>query len=184
MEYSPVPNQRRVTIHKVDQPQFYTKIDPASCKQAMGSLHYSAFKLYMYFCLNATNFVLFPTPSVFCDEISLPRNTYYAAFDELREKGYLVSVPGKPCLFDFYENPCLHSANTTSPKTRTQRTRKQESPYQKPAENTYKTMNQGHAVAMPLDNDTCTASPTRNEEPLQITPPSRIFFGYLRRDRL
>ena len=36
MEYSPVPNQRRVTIHKVDQAPFYTKIDPASCKQAMG----------------------------------------------------------------------------------------------------------------------------------------------------
>ena len=89
MEYSPVPNQRRVTIHKVDQPQFYTKIDPASCKQAMGSLHYSTFKLYMYFCLNATNFVLFPTPLVFCDEISLPRNTYYAAFDELLKKAIL-----------------------------------------------------------------------------------------------
>lgn len=129
----------------------------------------------MYFCLNATNFVLFPTPSVFCDEINLPRNTYYTAFDELRKQGYLVPVTGKPCLFDFYENPGLHSANTTSPKTRTQRTRKQESPYQKPAENTYKTLNQGHAVAMPLDNDTCTASPTRNGEPLQITPPSRIF---------
>ena len=124
MEFMTSPNQRRITIHKADKQKGYTKIDTQACKRAMATLGYSAFMLYMYFCMNATNFQLILSAAALCAETNLKRNTYYVAFKELVDTGYLVCKPGTECLFDFYEDPALRKGKKASDKKRTGSTEK------------------------------------------------------------
>lgn len=157
MEFMMSPNQRRITIHKADKQKGYTKLDTQACKRAMATLGYSAFMLYMYFCLNATNFQLVLSASALCAETNLTRNTYYAAFKELIDKGYLVCKPGTECLFDFYEDPVLHRGKKASDKKRTDCTEKQDMPYRKTGENILNTKNRGRADALATENGNSTA---------------------------
>ena len=110
----------------------YTKLNIASNRTAMEQLGYSAYMLYMYFCINATGFNLILSKVALCSETKLSANTYYAAFNELVEKGYLVRKPGTQCLYNFYEDPARAGA---IPKNRTTRIEKQESRPQKAVEN-------------------------------------------------
>ena len=154
MTFLTSPNQRRITVHKQ---KGYTKIDPQACKSAMARLGYSAFMLYMYFCLNATNFQLVLSMVTLCAETGLKRNTYYAAFKELMDKGYLVCKPGTECLFDFYEDPALRKGDQEAAKKQTGSTQKQDTTYQKPGENTMKTKFRGRADALTTENGNSTA---------------------------
>lgn len=104
-EFITNPNQRRVKIHKMDAANGYTKIDIQRNKQAMADLGYSAYMLYMYFCLNATDFDVIVSKVSICDETGLKETTYHEAFKKLVDKGYMVLKPGKKTLYDFYESP-------------------------------------------------------------------------------
>lgn len=157
MTFLTSPNQRRITVHKADKQKGYTKIDPQACKSAMARLGYSAFMLYMYFCLNATNFQLVLSMVTLCAETGLKRNTYYAAFKELVDKGYLVCKPGTECLFDFYEDPAQREELKGAAKKQTNTTEKQDIPYRKTGENILKTKNRGRADALTTENGNSTA---------------------------
>lgn len=143
-EFITSPNQRRVSIHKCDQASGYTKIDRAVNRAAMKALSYSAYMLYMIFCTNATGFEMILSPVAIMAETGLSRNTYYDAFNELVDKGYLVSKPGTKCLFDFYEDPGqVEIARATVLKNGKARPQKQDKVYQKTAENILNIKNTG-----------------------------------------
>lgn len=132
MELTTYPNQRQIAIHKCDGKKKYSKIDIAANLKAMNTLGYSAYMMYMRLCMNATGFKMILSKAIVCDETSLTKNTYYAAFAKLEEKGYLVQRPNTECLFDFYEDPDLASGR---PETGKVRTEKRESESLKQAEN-------------------------------------------------
>ena len=86
----------------------------------------------MRLCMNATDVKMVLSKVAVCDETSLTKNTYYAAFAKLVEKGYLVQRPNTKCLYDFYEDPDLGNAH---PKNGEVRTGKQKSEDPKRVEN-------------------------------------------------
>ena len=133
MELTTYPNQRQIAIHKCDGKQNYSKIDRAANLRAMSTLGYSAYMLYMRLCMNATDFKMILSKAAICDETSLTKNVYYAAFKKLEEQGYLVKKPNTECLFDFYEDPSL--AATASPKSGKSPTQNRESTSLKRVEN-------------------------------------------------
>ena len=53
MTFITSPNQRKVTIHKCDGKKNYSKIDRTANKKAMSKLGYSAYMLYMLFCIRS-----------------------------------------------------------------------------------------------------------------------------------
>ena len=132
MELTTYPNQRQIAIHKCDGKKKYSKIDIAANLKAMNTLGYSAYMMYMRLCMNATGFKMILSKAIVCDETSLTKNTYYAAFAKLEEKGYLVQRPNTKCLYDFYEDPDLGNAH---PKNGEVRTGKQKSKAPKQVEN-------------------------------------------------
>lgn len=71
MAYNTRPNQRKVTIHKCDGKKNYSKIDRTANKKAMSKLGYSAYMLYMLFCMNATDFEMILSKAAICSETSL-----------------------------------------------------------------------------------------------------------------
>ena len=107
MNFIPNPNQRRVTIHKCDGKKNYSKIDREANFEAMRKLGYSAYMLYMIFCLNATGFKMYPSKAHICAETKLSKNVYYDAFSKLIDEGYLVRKGDSNCIFDFFEAPSL-----------------------------------------------------------------------------
>lgn len=169
MTFITSPNQRKVTIHKCDRKKNYSKLDVEANKTAMRKLGYSAYMLYMYFCMNATAFDLILSKAALCAETSLTKNVYYSSFEKLVAEGYLVRKEGTQCLFDFYEDP---SANTADPKTGSEYTQKRESPHQKQVENTkkYRNTTRGDASALPPgdENRTSTASGTHGKRRLFV----------------
>ena len=112
MNIETYPNQRRVTIHKCETRKNYSKVDIQANKNAMRVLGYSAYMLYMYFCMNATAFQVICSKVAICNETGLSKNVYYNAFEKLVDNGYLVCKEGTKCLFDFYESPKPTRAQT------------------------------------------------------------------------
>ena len=164
------PNQRRVTIHKCDRKKNYSKLDVDANRTAMGKLRYSSYMLYMYFCMNATDFKVFPSRVAICAETSLSKNVYYSAFDELITEGYLVPKPGTQCLFDFYEDPSL--AGGSNPKTGKSTTQIREKAPLKQVENTLNNIEnttRGGAIAHP------TGDGNEQQSPSQERPKRRLF---------
>lgn len=168
MEFVPNPNQRRITIHKCDRKKNYSKIDVAANRKAMATLGYSAYMMYMLFCMNATDFNMILSMVAVCNETSLTRNVYYESFNKLVEKGYLVLRPNTKCLFDFYEDPSLACAKNpergkASPQIR-------ESVSQKQVENILNIENSARGIT--------DVSPTGEEENQMIqiaVHKSRVF---------
>lgn len=103
------PNQRQITIHKANGKKGYNKVNITANKAALVSLQPSAYKLYMYFNMNADNFRFIPSAVAIQADTGLSPNTYYAAFHSLKDQGYLVQRPGYKTLFDFYEEPVLQN---------------------------------------------------------------------------
>ena len=169
MNQSTYPNQRRVTIHKCDRKKNYSKLDLDANRTAMGKLGYSAYMLYMYFCMNATGFKAFPSRVAICAETSISKNVYYSAFDKLVAEGYIVPKPGTQCLFDFYEDPSL--AEGINPETGKSPTPNQESMSPKQVENILNNIEniaRGGATAHPTGDENGTSTATTG--PRKKTP--------------
>lgn len=108
-EFITNPKQRQITIHKAKVKKGYNKVNIAANKAALASLQSSAYKLYMYFNMNAENFRFIPSAAAIQADTGLSPNTYYAAFRSLKDLGYLVQRPEYKTLFDFYEQPVLQN---------------------------------------------------------------------------
>ena len=135
-------NQRTVKIHKKPvRPGKFTTISTAATMHAMHELSYSAYMLYSYLSLNADKYEFYLGKEFICNNTALTRNTYYRAFEELEEKGYLVLRDGFEAKYDFYEIP---NAGRTYAQ-------KQDSVYPKTAENTNNIEKNKESLALPLD---------------------------------
>ena len=75
-------------------------------------------------------------------DTGLSRTTYYEAFNELVEKGFLVCKPGMKCIFDFYEKPDLQSG--ASPEKQKVCSGNQKSTCRKAVENILNIKNKGN----------------------------------------
>ena len=122
-----VPNQRHIITHKARSKRGeYTQINLPANRAAMDVLTYKTYKLYMYLCYNADAYPFHLYKALL--KSALPKNSYYRAFDELVEKGYLVRR-GESNSYDFYEDPankdpvpdpvttCTHPGDEVSPNT-------------------------------------------------------------------
>lgn len=101
-----VPNQRVIKTHKEkcgkDDKKYYTVINLKALAEAANNLSGSAFKMWIYLAKNQNNykFALSKVDATsFCD---FSKNTYYSAFAELEEKGYLIQG-NCATYYDFYE---------------------------------------------------------------------------------
>lgn len=69
-------------------------ISKESWKRAAKVLTPAAFKLYLYLAENDDGHVLGPSQRVVENEIGISKNSYYSAFSELIEKGYITKETG------------------------------------------------------------------------------------------
>ena len=95
-EFSSYPNQKRIKINKtqVTQGNFCT-INTGALINASKILTPGAFKLYLYFSLNADGFEFWLSRAHVCDTMGISPSTYKAALKELIDKGFLEQSENK-----------------------------------------------------------------------------------------
>lgn len=107
-----VPNQRAIRIAKgpADKDHIYGVFNKSLMWEAMTKLSPSAFKLWCYFGINQNGYEMGLSYEDVHNCCGLGRSTYYAAFNELEEKGYLVKVELYPNLpgYVFVESGLSH----------------------------------------------------------------------------
>ena len=91
-EYASNPNQRFLTIKKskLVEGEFST-FNNKALSMAMNSLSYGAMKLYIYLSMNSDGFAFWFSKSHFCKISGLSKRSYFRAFEELYEKGYITT---------------------------------------------------------------------------------------------
>ena len=89
-EFASFPNQKRVRIRKrqLVEGNFCT-INTNALLKASKNLTSGAFKLYVYFSLNADGFEFWLSRTHVCDTMGISASTYNNAVNELIFKGYL-----------------------------------------------------------------------------------------------
>lgn len=160
MTFITSPNQRKVTIHKCDGKKNYSKIDRTANKKAMSKLGYSAYMLYMLFCMNATDFEMILSKAAICSETNLTKNVYYEAFYKLVDEGYLISRHNSKCLYDFYEDPSLATVNNPETGKACPQKRESTSPNQVENIKKYGNIARGGAIALPTGDENGTSTAT------------------------
>lgn len=146
--FTSVPNQRNITIHKINsKPKQYSVVNLKANKKAMKELSYSAYMLYMYFCINANDFSFWLSMKYVCKNTGFSRSTYYSAMRELQEKGYLY--PEEKTFLEFYEDPNLRTDILKNSETNDEKTN---SKYQKATEKIKKQKNKGTLIISESDS--------------------------------
>ena len=106
--YNSNPNQRSISIHKEltnseSENNYYAKINLCALKSAMSSLTPKAFELWIYLSKNQDNHFMWLSKVDFLSWSNVKNTSYYEAFNELKNLGYLVEKSGNQ--YDFYEVP-------------------------------------------------------------------------------
>lgn len=106
--YNSNPNQRSISIHKEltnkeHKDNYYAKINLNALKCAMSSLTPKAFELWIYLSKNQDNHFMWLSKVDFMSWSSVKSTSYYSAFNELKELGYLVEKEEGSNQYDFYE---------------------------------------------------------------------------------
>ena len=104
------PNQRSITVHKEvtnndKQENYYTKINLIALKNAMKELSPKAFELWIYLSKNKDNHFMWLSKVDFLSWSNIKSTSYYEAFNELKNKKYLVLKEDSSNQYDFYEMP-------------------------------------------------------------------------------
>ena len=108
--YNSNPNQRSINIHKEltnkeHKDNYYAKINLNALRDAMSSLTPKAFELWIYLSKNQDNHFMWLSKVDFLSWSKVKSTSYYSAFNELKELGYLVEKEGGNNQYDFYERP-------------------------------------------------------------------------------
>lgn len=108
--YNSNPNQRSITIHKAPannecNNNYYAKINLNALQKAMSTLTPKAFELWIYMSKNQDNHFFWLSKVDFLSWSKVKSSSYYEAFNELKELGYLVENKKGNNQFDFYEIP-------------------------------------------------------------------------------
>lgn len=101
-------NQRSIVVHKEvtnneNIENYYAKINLNALKMAMSSLTPKAFELWIYLSKNKDKYFMWLSKVDFLNWSNVKSTSYYKAFDELKELGYLVERENN--MYDFYEVP-------------------------------------------------------------------------------
>ena len=108
--YNSNPNQRSINIHKEltnkeHKDNYYAKINLNALRDAMSSLTPKAFELWIYLSKNQDNHFMWLSKVDFLSWSKVKSTSYYSAFNELKELGYLVEKEDGNNQYDFYERP-------------------------------------------------------------------------------
>lgn len=105
--YNSNPNQRSIRINKelTDKENLYAKINISALKNAMSSLTPKAFELWIYLSKNLDKHFMWLSKVDFLSWSNVKSTSYYSAFNELKELGYLVEKEDGSNNYDFYERP-------------------------------------------------------------------------------
>jgi len=113
VEFNSNPNQRKIKVNKekTDDKAIanrYARINLIALKNAMSTLTPKAFELWIYFSKNADEHCFYLSKVDFLNWANVKATSYYSAFNELEEKGYLVAIDNEkadPTNYNFYEIP-------------------------------------------------------------------------------
>lgn len=99
------PNQRIIYIERVSEKARtdYFKIGHEQLNKAASDLGANAFKLYIYLCNNKDSFRLELSSKDFIAWSGTSDSTYDRAFNELKEKQYLINAAEKKNVYLFVE---------------------------------------------------------------------------------
>ena len=108
-ENSYFPNQRAINIHRdtvvKKSGRNYACIYKDNLLEACRNLKPSTFKLWVWLASNQNNYSLEYSPSYIQKVLHMSIPTAKGAFNELKEKLYLIQDDNKDYLFHFYEEP-------------------------------------------------------------------------------
>ena len=99
------PNQRIIYIERVSEKARadFFKIGHLQLDRAASDLGANAFKLYIYLCNNKDSFRLELSSKDFIDWSNTSDSTYDRAFNELKDKQYLIQSQDKKNVYLFVE---------------------------------------------------------------------------------
>ena len=108
--YESNPNQRMIKTHKEPtndecKENYYAKINLNALRNAMANLTPKTFELWIYLSKNVSVYECFLSKADFLSWANVKRTSYYNAFKELVDNGYLVEREESPNHYDFYELP-------------------------------------------------------------------------------
>lgn len=108
-EYNSNPNQRSITVYKAptddkEEKNYYTKINLIALQNAMSTLSFKAFELWVYISKNMDKHFFWLSKVDCLKWCNMKDTSYYNAFEELKEKGYLVQKKDTN-KYNFYEIP-------------------------------------------------------------------------------
>lgn len=112
-----VPNQRTITVKKeqADKNHLYTINNLQALDEAVNVLQSKGgFKLYMYLAKNQNNYNFALSSADFCQWSGLAMTAYKTAFEELKEKGYLIPKDKqntRETIYTFYEKARIENNN-------------------------------------------------------------------------
>ena len=99
-----VPHQRTIKVGKstTDKSHKYTTNNLEALAEASKNLQsLGGFKLYMYLAKNQENYELALSNADFKEWSGLERRAYTTAFEELKEKGYLIPLNDSESIYFF-----------------------------------------------------------------------------------
>lgn len=104
-----VPNQRKILVKRYSENvrKEYFKISNTNFETAMYNLKGNAFKLFCYLCDNKDGYIMELYPIDFQRKANVSYDTYIKAFDQLREKGYLLPSKKNKNTFMFVEQSSI-----------------------------------------------------------------------------
>ena len=111
-----VPNQKRVKIkkQKITEYDLYARIEMEALNNAAKDLQAGAFKLWIYFAKNQTEYEMALSNKAVEETFGMKIKQYNNAVKELTDKGYLVNTQGNN--YFFYEVPVDTKGNNGKEK--------------------------------------------------------------------
>lgn len=111
--YNSNPNQKYVRVNKelcdnATNDNYYAKINLIALKGAMSSLTPKAFELWIYFSKNQDKYDFYLSKVDFLSWSNVKSSSYFNAFKELEEQGYLIPTDTEKAeckRYNFYEIP-------------------------------------------------------------------------------
>ena len=105
--YNSNPNQRGIKTHKekCDKQNLYTLLNLEALQKAMSALTPKAFELWIYLAKNQDQHFFWLSKVDFLYWSNIKGSSYYNAFNELVENGYLLKKEDQENQYDFYELP-------------------------------------------------------------------------------
>lgn len=100
------PNQKVICVHKapVNKKELYTRINLNAINQALENLTGNAFKLFIYIDKNQDEHKFALSCTDIMKKLNISNKTFYNAFNELIQSGYITQTDEESNYYNFNEN--------------------------------------------------------------------------------